>query len=169
MYHDTQEYRPATILAFPRKRGRPRKALRGPDHGTPELAQKRRRGETIETLDLCLERGLITQRQHWCGVHLRWLFTLRYGAPGVRAIDPAHTRGFELKADDPAWRQEREQEYIDAINTLRAMGQALLVMNVCIYNERPRMLCGNEADAKSLCDFTARLSGGLDVLSGLWP
>lgn len=91
----------AAILSFPRRRGRPRTAHKGRDLDTPELAQKRRTGETTETLDLCLERGIITHRQHWSGIHLRWLYTLRYGAPGIRAVDPAHVRGLDLKLDDP--------------------------------------------------------------------
>ena len=98
---NSESLQSAIILHFPRRRGRPKSVHHGIDRGTPELAQKRLRGETTETLDLCLERGLITPQQHWCGIHLRWLYTLRYGAPGVRSIDPTHTKGIEIKTDDP--------------------------------------------------------------------
>src|SRR5271154_1852352 len=110
------------ILTFPRRRGRPRSAQRGSDSGTPELVMKRLLGETAESLDLCLERGIITRQQHWCGIHLRWLYTLRYGAPGVRAVDPTHLGGTEISLDDPEWRSAREKEYHDAMKKLTDSG-----------------------------------------------
>jgi len=139
-YRERDEQKSATILYFPRKRGRPKSAQKGSDSGTPELAMKRLLGETAETLDLCLERGIINAQQHWCGIHLRWLYTLRYGAPGLRAIDPTHIGGMEVKIDDPEWRIAREKEYSDAIKKITVSGHALLLMNLCIYNERPKFL-----------------------------
>lgn len=131
----------ATILRFPNRRGRPRKAIRSQnDHGTPELIMKRLQKLTIEPIDLCLERNIITPAQHWCGVHLRWLYTLRYGVPNVRAIDPTHFGGMELKEDDPAWRVAREQEFHEAMQLLSKKQAVDMVMNVCVYNERPDFL-----------------------------
>ena len=127
-------------LRFIRRRGRPKASRPLNDGGTPELAMKRLLGETTESLDLCLERGIISRRQHWCGIHLRWLYTLRYGAPGVRAIDPTHLGGMETNLDDPEWRDAREKEYHDAMKTLTGSGHALLLINVCIHNERPKFL-----------------------------
>lgn len=137
---------------------------------------KRLMGETMEALDLCLERRLISPQQHWCGIHLRWLYTLRHGAPGVRTLDPTHLGGCEIKNDDPTWRAARELEYNEALNLLAKSGHALLVMNLCIYNERPAFLkhhtgrpakallsnaASNSAAACKLCD-------GLDVLVRHW-
>lgn len=160
----------AAILSFPRRRGRPRCAPKGIDTGTPELAYKRRSGETSETLDLCLERGIITQRQHWSGIHLRWLYTLRYGAPGVKAIDPTHVKGIDLHMDDPMWRIEREKEYHEAIGKITLSGHALMLMNICIYNERPRFLTLDRTQPQS-ADTTRmieKLTNGLDILCRLW-
>lgn len=162
----------ATILVFPRKRGRPKTIHRGIDRGTPELLQKRRNGETTETLDYCLERGFITKQQHWCGIHLRWLYTLRHGAPSVRAIDLTHNGGMEIKTDDPQWRTEREKEYHEAIRNITQSGHALLLMNICIYNERPKLLShptkASKADSSEMAAFKNKLQSGLEVLNALW-
>lgn len=162
----------AVILKFSRKRGRPRSAIKTIDLGTPELIQKRRMGETSETLDLCLEMRLISTKQHWCGVHLRWLFTLRYGAPNVRAIDPTHTKGMDIKTDDPQWRIKREKEYHDALTEITRSGHALLLMNICIYNERPKLLSqstkATKANNSEMADFKNKLQSGLEVLNALW-
>lgn len=119
-----------------RRRGRPRQNRITRDTGTPELVMKRLRGETAESLDLYLERGVISAEQHWCGIHLRWLYTLRFGAPGVRATDPTHLGGMEVKADDPTWRALREAEYNEAIGLLGRRCKHVL-LNVSVYNERP--------------------------------
>lgn len=155
----------AVILNFPRKRGRPKSTPRGTDSGTPELAMKRLKGETVEALDLCLERGLISNEQHWCGIHLRWLYTLRHGAPGIRALDTTHTAGSDLKLDDPDWRNAREKEYQDAMKKLTATGHAKLLTNICIFNERPDFL--NQRTAKN-ADKLTPLRDGLDILIQHW-
>jgi hypothetical protein len=130
-------------MTFRRTRGRPRKPALPKDTGTPELIHKRAYAVTQEALDLCLEKGHITPEQHGCGMHLRWLYTLRYGAPSVRAVDPLHFGGRDLDYENPQWRREREQEYHDAI---LAMGlDAWAVLKVCAYNQRPSFLNVNPA------------------------
>jgi len=162
----------AAILKFPRKRGRPRKSLPKRDTGTPELVMKRLLQETTEALDLCLERNIITPEQHWCGIHLRWLYTLRYGAPGVRAIDPSHFGGRETKTDDPEWRANREAEYNDAIMKLSDRGLAAELVSLCIYNERPAFLRPQAKISRTYIEENLRLltkiREGLDLLAGCW-
>ncbi len=166
----------AQILPFQRpvirkSRGRPRKTIpAGIDYGTPELIMKRAHGATTEILDMCLERNLITPQQHWCGIHLRWLFTLRHGAPSLRAMDPAHLGGNMQKTDAPEWRQEREQEYRDAMHALALSGQVTMLVNVCIYNERPTFLLPprNKAQANRAIESLMGLTKGLDILVHLW-
>jgi len=166
---------PAVILSFGKRRGRPKLQRPRVDTGTPELVMKRLMGDTMEALDLCLERRLISESQHWCGIHLRWLYTLRHGAPTPQALDPSHTGGFEAKADDPAWRSAREQEYHEAMALITASGHALIVMNLCIYNERPPFLKlpnGGTAHTAKLAGkhlaYLRKLSEGLDLLAAHW-
>lgn len=179
MYNEQQPtIQCAQILAFerptirkPRGRGRPKKPIpSGTDYGTPELAMKRAHGATAETLDLCLERGLITPPQHWCGIHLRWLFTLRHGAPSLRSLNPTHLGGHTPKMDDPEWRASREQEYRDAMHALALSGQVTLLMNVCVYNERPSFLtpAKSREEARRAHQNLAGLGNGLDILAQLW-
>ncbi|NBO18714.1 MAG: hypothetical protein EBV03_05685 [Proteobacteria bacterium] len=169
----------AKILRFARpvssrggRRGRPKSAVRGTDYGTPELVLKRKLGQTSESLDLCLERGLITPQQHWCGIHLRWLYTLRHGAPSLRALNPAHLGGALPRSDDPHWRTEREQEYRDAVQALSMGGNVALVVNLCVYNERPKFLetpprISQKQQAVNT-ENLRRTRDGLDVLVKLW-
>lgn len=171
MKHIDQDTSTAVILRFPRRRGRPKTMRPRTDTGTPELVMKRLLAETTEVLDLCLERQIITREQHWCGIHLRWLHTLRYGAPGVRAIDPTHLGGIEYKIDDPEWRSAREQEYHEAMLKLKDAGYATLLRDICIYNERPSFLNRNKLTAKSHkihLLIVNNLRNGLDLLASHW-
>lgn len=146
------------ILPFPktRKRGRPKSARVEKDMGTPELQYKRAHGETAEALDICLQKGIIDEQQHWCGIHLRWLYTLRYGAPGVRALDPNHIIGVEVKTDDPTWREAREAEYHEAVSRLNKRGVGRILTNICIHNERPDP------------EMVHKMQDGLDLLVRHW-
>lgn len=156
----------AVILRFPRKRGRPRSEYTGHDTGTPELVMKRAHGQTTEALDMCLERGVITRSQHWCGIHLRWLYTLRHGAPNVRALDPSDPGGMDIKTDDPEWRAAREKEYHEAVQKLAGSGHMTLLLALCVYNEPPRGL-RNASDARA-AQTLSRLREGLDILADYW-
>ena len=162
----------AQIIRFTTRRGRPKSTRPMRDTGTPETVMKRLLGVTTESLDLCLERGIISKRQHWCGIHLRWLYTLRHGVPSAKTIDIVREHGKEIKNDDPTWREEREKEYNQAINLLTKSGQALFLLNLCVYNDRPKFLNYSTAEMQinfaSVADSVARLRDGLDVLSELW-
>lgn len=160
-----------------RRRGRPR-AERRPraDRGTPELQRKRRAGLTAEALDLCLERGIISPEQHWCGVHLRWLYTLRFGAPGVRAVDPRFFGGTEIRCEDAEWRGAREAEYLIAV---QAMGVRLapVVLAIAVHGERPAALSdararrfgvANLALAEKIDAEIAQIREGFEHLERLW-
>jgi len=159
----------SNILPFPRaKRGRPKVRRAETDFGTPELQQKRYTSETVEPFDLCLQKGLITPEQHWCGIHLRWLYTLRYGAPGVRALDINHVNGLELESDDPDWSSAREAEYHDALRRLTLKGYAALLMNICIHNERPDFLDARHKKLSQNDTCLEKLRDGLDILVKHW-
>ncbi len=123
---------------FRSRRGRPPLERPQTDLGTPELILKRAHGETAETLDLCLERGIITPSQHRYGLRFRWLYTLRYGAPSVSAFDISDPAGGPSSArpDDPQWRLTREAEYHHAATHLKSTGCYVPVMQYCVYNER---------------------------------
>jgi hypothetical protein len=127
-------------MAFTTRRGRPKSERPPIDMGTPELQRKRAAGITQEAIDICLAKDLITSAQHWCGLHLRWLYTIRYGAPGIgstlnRLYDTPATR-----PDDPVWRSARETEFAEAVTMLRAHVRYTPVAQLAIFNERPKFL-----------------------------
>lgn len=162
----------AQIINFNRRRGRPKNNRPARDTGTPEMLIKRAMGLTTESLDLCLQRGVINERQHWCGIHLRWLYTLRNGAPTPKTTDFEYSDHGNIKTDDPQWKEEREREYGAAINLLTKSGHSLMLLNICVYNERPRFLNMSKEEmarnSESIAANISRLRDGLDILSTLW-
>ena len=162
----------APVIHPTRRRGRPKNDRPKIDTGTPELIFKRLKGETAEALDLCLDRNIITQQQHWCGIHLRWLYTIKYGAPGVRAIDPTHFGGMEIRSENLEWRIEREKEYHEAIKNLTQRGHASGIIDLCIFNERPAFLnihrAVSEKSALKLIKKIEDICAGLEILVKYW-
>jgi hypothetical protein len=160
------------MTRFTNKRGRPKSDKPSIDLGTPELIQKKANEETNESLDICLRRGLIEQSQHWCGIHLRWLHTIRYGAPGVSAIQL-----FDMSQDttgvvDEQWRKDRESEYIDAVCLLAKHHALKPIVNICIYNEIPGFLIHPQKIRRNIADRKyselERFRMGLDLLYNYW-
>lgn len=128
-------------MAFTTRRGRPPASHREKnDLGTPELRKKRVQKQTIEPLDLCLEKGIISELHHWCGIHLRWLYTLRYGAPSVSSRDISDVSHGTIRLDDPEWRALREHEYHEAVHLLHKFKNYTHVMNLAVYHELPAFL-----------------------------
>lgn len=165
------------VIRLPSGRGRPRKAMpSSTDLGTPELIMKRTLGLTAEPLDRCLERRIIDEDQHWCGMHLRWLYTLRYGVPGVSslALDDAQ-RGLATE-DDPLWRAAREEEFHEAANLLKEKRRYHPLVQLCIHNEVPLFLSTPFAqqafDRPDRADAMERdimiIRDGLDILVQHW-
>lgn len=129
-------------MSFSTRRGRPAKPKLMRDNGTPELQAKHRLGLTGEAIDLCLERQLISREQHWAGLHYRWLYTVRYGAPSLsshwwRLCNEGHTG---TRTENGAWRAAREQEYSEARTLLMRHGKYEPVMQVAVYNDIPCFL-----------------------------
>lgn len=166
------------MTGFTTQRGRPRKIIPHYDTGTPELRLKHALRLTAEPIDLCLERMFITPEQHWCGLHLRWLYTLRYGAPNLTAYyaDRDTTASTVKDVDDPAWRSRREQEYHKAIQSLKIEGHYECVMRLAVYNESPAFLnvslqksSGKKAYlCTALNQIHRELCAGLDILALQW-
>lgn len=161
-------------MAFSTRRGRPKSPSRHEgDMGTPELCLKRALGVTQEVLDLCLERGIIDNAQHWSGIHFRWLYTLRFGVPTVRAVDPTDLGGALHKLEDPTWRAEREEEYALACTLLNKAGLREAITDICVHNYRPGFLQpprGAISRAMMLARTAEqeRMSDGLDMLAIHW-
>lgn len=162
-------------MAFSSRRGRPRKEPVVTDFGTPELRFKHAHGITAEPIDLCLQRELITDDQHWCSLHLRWLHTLRYGAPQLTTRYPQHAI-VKSTQDDPAWREMREQEYGEAVTMLRAYRCYQTVMHIAVQNHMPSFLVlSGRSEASLHADLIHRctrelhtLQTGLAMLVDLW-
>ena len=164
-------------MAFSTLRGRPRKPCNDNDPGTPELRLKHALRLTAEPIDLCLEKKLITPSQHWSGLHLRWLYTLRYGAPSLTifyADSPSPARG--ALQEDPAWRALREKEYAEAVMLLKTQRRYECTLRLCVYNESPafldarllRQAANQPALATRLLQAHAELREGLRLLAHHW-
>jgi hypothetical protein len=163
-------------MAFSTRRGRPKTARPETDYGTAELQRKRAQGVTQEPIDLCLERRIITPAQHWCGLHLRWLYTLRYGAPVAGSSWRALIEHTSARPDDPEWRAAREQEFAEAVGLLRQARCYRAVAALVIFNERPRFLdpqqhraaLDNRALMQSMTQEYEEILAGLTLLEECW-
>lgn len=166
--------------SFRSNRGRPRKAESAKpstDLGTPELILKRSCNLTAEAIDLCLQRNIIGEREHRAAMHLRWLYTLCFGAPGVTALDLSRGDGAELFAeDDPQWRASREHEYHSAVRLLQQRRYDTLLLPCIIHNEIPDFLCLNQYEKamnqpqkrRALQWMTTHFNEGLKLLADHW-
>lgn len=159
-------------MKFTTKRGRPKKIQTSDkDYGTPELREKNQSGITAEPLDLAYAKGIIDRDQHWCGIHFRWLYTIRYGLPTVRAVDVSEPQGISLTECDEEWKESREIEYRSAADVLQKTHHLQSIMNFVIYGIRPAFLLPRSNDLK--IDRNAEhslnnIKSGLDELKKLW-
>lgn len=164
-------------MSFSTRRGRPPKPKPTKDHGTPELQAKRSHGLTTEAIDLCLERRLISPSQHWCGLHLRWLYTIRYGAPSLSShwwqlLCEQHGPREETQG----WRKAREEEYTEAREHLRKHRCYDAVMRICVYDETPCFLrpdvlqraLASPPLVERIDQERRALCAGLEQLQALW-
>lgn len=127
-------------MAFSTQRGRPKSRAPETDPGTPELRLKHALGATAEPIDLCLSKSLITVGQHRAALHLRWLYTIRYGAPVITTRYGDRELMGTTPEDDPLWRSSREAEYHAATALLKQHRRYETVMRIAIYNEQPAFL-----------------------------
>ena len=150
--------------SFSTRRGRPRTRIAAPDKGTPELRVKRAAGITGEAIDLCHRRQLITDSEYWCALHFRWLYTLRFGSPGVQALDLCKTRGNHSPQEDTPWRQARNQEYRQAARLLEAERVLAAVLRVAVFDDSGPVMSRSASAQETL----HRLRQGLALLQRCW-
>lgn len=124
-------------MAFHSRRGRPRATTPREeiDSGTPELQRKRRLQLTVEPLDWLREHDIISPQQHWCGLHFRWLYTLRYGAFTPQSMDAAREQGIIRKREYEEWQQDREQEWRQILQLLEEKELLAAALDFCIYRQ----------------------------------
>lgn len=123
-------------MSFTRRRGRPKQEQQEIDFGTAELQSKRKQQITDEPLDWLRKHELITQRQHWCGIHFRWLYTLRYGSATVQSLDAARAKGILHVREYGEWQMEREEEWKEAILHLKTQNLLSSALEYCVYQQR---------------------------------
>lgn len=150
---------------FTSKRGRPKTIDNNIiDKGSWQLQARKKLGQTTEALDLCFQKGIISENELWAGGRLRWLYSIKFGSPNISAVDLRHFYGHEIKITDPDWQERREDEYREAIRELKGYKLHKLVINVAIFNHRLEFLNGGKVRYKDTKD----LRDGLDLLCELW-
>lgn len=150
------------------RRGRPRSARPERDLGTPELQLKRKSHLTSEIIDIYLEKRIISQKQHWCCIHLRWLYTLKYGSPNVKAVDPAYPGGVDIATDDPEWRSLREEELRIALEMLKKVGFDQLILDMAVYNIPLGLENTKKNNNMEKYMLYNNLHDALEILTNLW-
>ena len=159
-------------MKFSRRRGRPKRTNPiGKDKGTAELQQKREANLTSEPLDLCLAKGLINEEQHNAGIRLRWLYTLKLGAPTISAYNPGEAGGASCKYDDETWLAYRQEEYNLILALLDKNKCRNIIVNTCIMGQAPGFLTAYTASLQRPRTLAYKelnlLIKGLDLISTL--
>lgn len=100
---------------------------------------------TAEPIDLCLQNGFISIRQHRLALRLRWLYTLNFGLPTVQAYNFGKIPGREISKYDDDTFYEKRQEYTRVIEYLYKNDRAAakLLLNILIHHLRPKFLDSN--------------------------
>ena len=129
------------------KRGRPKSTNTDFDKGTIELQKKRTNNLTTESLDLCLQRNIITPVEHIGGIKLRWMYTLKFGIPTIQS-KLLQMKFYDSKNYDEKFLASLQKQYCDIIEALKAIHAHKIVMSICIFNEFPSFL-----KSKQLCDY----------------
>ena len=161
-------------MRFTTRRGRPKSEKSDKiDRGTIQLQQKVGAGHTKEAIDICYDREIINQPEYRAALHFRWLYTVRFGAPDVSAVDLDGYMGKDVSQyTDDFWHEQREKEYAMATERLRSDGALKIIMNVVIFNYFPRFLTGINATSPSQVAQNEKeiikLSEGLAELAELW-
>ena len=150
-------------------RGRPKTRSDGKDLGTPELQKKKRGGMAGEPVDVCLTKGLITEEEHWCALHFRWLYTIRYGLPTVTAINLDGLYASAARLESSEWEESREAEYHEAADVLVRNHVHRDIINFAVQNCAPPFLLPyDERNFREAEASLARIKSGLQALSSLW-
>jgi len=120
-------------MAFTSRRGRPKTVVEAVDKGTPELRRRHQKQLTLEPLDWLFLQEVISEKQQWCGLHFRWLYTLRYGAFTPQSLDATQLRGVLRKREYEEWQQEREKEWQQTMGFLREAKLLRPALSLCVY------------------------------------
>lgn len=129
---------------FRTRRGRPASSPRPAiDSGTPELIAKRTRHQTEEQIDQLLREGIISPEMHRSALRFRWLYTLRFGCPGVRALDLSDHPSAGIYSRDEDWKKQREDEYRDVAQHLAQAGIFRTILQVAVFDHRPPLTPAN--------------------------
>ncbi len=151
-------------MRFSSKRGRPRRIYPIKDYGTPELIHKRQHMLTLEPLDICLKKAFISHDHHWAGMHLRWLHSLRFGAPTISSLDLSQPQGRNLTSENLLWQHAREREYKQAIAAIKQPDMRALVVNICIFHHFPLFLRAQDLNQRHIQEEYEVFKEGLEIL-----
>ncbi len=100
-----------------------------------------------EPLDLCLERQIISPEEHQVGMKYKWLYTLKFGSPHIKAHDIFDLGGrWGRKHNDEKWLQAHQQHYDIFVRELILIGCLRPVTDICVHNQYPAFLAINSID-----------------------
>lgn len=161
-------------MAFSNRRGRPKSTHDKKDLGTPELIYKRMMDYTTEPIDLCLKKGLITTDQHNSGIYFRVLYRIVFGKKlDVSANNFEELGSLSGNVTDEEMLSRSKTLYCASLEQLTKAKAKRIVMNCCIFNQRPAFLLPYK-EKKDTADIIERhnkllkFQEGLDILVKLY-
>lgn len=94
-----------------------------------------------ESIDTCLQNGLLTLSQHRLALKLRWLYTVQFGLPTVSAYNILKIKGRDIPKYDEQKLFELRDEYKRVTEYLLMQNKLAgrLFMSVVIHNKIPKI------------------------------
>ena len=108
--------------------------------------------QTVEPLDLCLRKNIITPIQHRLALRLRWLYTVNFGLPTVQASNPGKVRGRSVSKYDANTLETLRDNYKAIIEQMYINNRQAtkLFLGVILHHQMPDFLCDNIRDIKRM-------------------
>lgn len=163
-------------MGFTSKRGRPaaKASLTVIEGG--KIQEKPRNNRplvivTSEPIDICYKKGLISADEHRAALHFRWLYTLKFGAPDISAVEYDKFTLSGSRIQDPEWQELREREYAMAVEKLRSSGALKIVLNIAVFGYMPGFLITSRLNKRCFganYSEVQKLKEGLDLLVRHW-
>lgn len=166
-------------MSFTTKRGRPitgktanLRVIEGGKPNSKDQAISRPKLKIArEAIDIYHEKGLINDGEHRCAIHFRWLYTIKFGAPGISAVN-LDSQDYQQRNPDQKWQEEREKEYAMAVEKLRNCGALKIVLNIAVFGLMPKYMQPGRLSRGEYIrhNFTEvlKLREGLDILAKHW-
>ncbi|MFQ3307513.1 MAG: hypothetical protein ACI8ZF_000766 [Candidatus Midichloriaceae bacterium] len=132
-----------------KKRGRPKSTNDKIDKGTKELQIKKQANITLEAIDLCLNKNIISKKEHAKCMKFRWLYTLKHGAPTLQSKLLQTYLIWTEKQYEENFLKDMYNKYKYVLCELKKNNCDKLILGICVFNNYHKFLLEPHSDMYS--------------------